>query len=333
MNEADPFRWQGPRTVSATISPTPARLREGTSFDDTMTGGGGADWLVAGFGDDRLSGGGRADTLAGGEGRDTLSGGAGSDLLDGGDGSDLLNGGAGNDLVVTGAGADRVVFGPGGGQDRVTDFTPGEDRLVLSGVAAEQMTARLLTLGSLSGLELRLATGESLFLESVGAVSAAQLGLAGSFAPGSVAPGTPFPPAPPPAGLPPTTTTVTGTAADDWLSGTAGADLMLGGAGADELQGLGGNDVIRGGLGWDALRGGAGADTFVFARGDAGDWIRDFAPGADRLRLEGIAASEVVQAAETRWGIAGIKLAFGAGDEVFLEGVLAPLAGPDLVFA
>jgi serralysin len=80
----------------------------GTSDNDTLTGGEGNDSLSGLALSDRLSGRGGNDTLSGGTGNDrllgeaeddSLSGGAGNDNLDGGVGSDTLFGGAGNDTL------------------------------------------------------------------------------------------------------------------------------------------------------------------------------------------------------------------------------------------
>ena len=84
---------------------------DGTSRDDEIRGRGGADTLLGRGGDDRL----RGD-----EGNDTLEGGAGDDRLRGDKGDDLLTGGDGRD---------RFIFNREGGDDTVTDFTDGEDRL------------------------------------------------------------------------------------------------------------------------------------------------------------------------------------------------------------
>jgi hypothetical protein len=119
----------------------------------------------------------------------------------------------------------------------------------------------------------------------------------------------------------------------DELRGGGGADTLLGGAGVDDLQGLGGDDVLRGGPGHDGLTGGAGSDVFAFARGDGPDWVVDYQPGADRIRLEGIAAASVTQTVETRFGMVGLELSLGGGDEIFLQGLSAPLPLSDLVFA
>lgn len=107
----------------------------GKAGDDMLFGGSGSDTIDSGEGDDVLSGGkGReeswllnsstalnSDTLHGGDGDDLLLGMAGADLLDGGEGNDVLSGGGGRDTFVFEA-----------GHDRITDFSLGIDRLLLS---------------------------------------------------------------------------------------------------------------------------------------------------------------------------------------------------------
>jgi serralysin len=71
-----------------------------------------------------------------------LWGHGGDDLLYGGDGHDLLYGDSGRDILIGGVGRDRFVFNAAHAitgdpdtnwrqADKVTDFTPGEDRLVI----------------------------------------------------------------------------------------------------------------------------------------------------------------------------------------------------------
>ena len=72
---------------------------------------------------DRLLGDNAANSLWGRAGNDTLSGRAGDDTLDGGPGADLLNGGRGTDTFV---------FHFDDGDDTISDFTDGEDRIDLS---------------------------------------------------------------------------------------------------------------------------------------------------------------------------------------------------------
>ena len=79
-----------------------------------------------------MFGNGGSDKLCGEEGNDTLNGGKGDDYLIGGLGNDILNGGIGRD---------RFVLTAGSGSDLITDFTKGEDLLVLgSGLTFAQLS-------------------------------------------------------------------------------------------------------------------------------------------------------------------------------------------------
>jgi serralysin len=107
----------------------------GLAGTDTLNGDGGIDRLNGGLGNDSLVGNAGNDTLDGGDGNDTLNGGVDNDTLGGGDGNDTLNGGAGVDLLTGGPGSDTFVFataaqsGTGTTRDRITDFTPLEDKI------------------------------------------------------------------------------------------------------------------------------------------------------------------------------------------------------------
>jgi Ca2+-binding RTX toxin-like protein len=125
-----------------------------------MHGGDGDDWLTGAWGSDTLFGGAGDDTLEGGAGDDMLVAGTGANLLEGGwgndtlvgvtlddqgrdiGGADTLNGGEGADLLILGdgdlahggEGADTFVLGDwmrGDDPARITDFAPGEDRILL----------------------------------------------------------------------------------------------------------------------------------------------------------------------------------------------------------
>ncbi|MEM6758656.1 MAG: calcium-binding protein [Pseudomonadota bacterium] len=111
---------------------------EGNGGDDTLFGEGGNDHLTGGRSNDTLLGGNNNDTLEGGDQRDSLDGETGADVLLGGRGNDTMIGGAGHDTLngqrgddeLTGdAGADVFLFRNNGGDDVITDFGNGADRL------------------------------------------------------------------------------------------------------------------------------------------------------------------------------------------------------------
>ena len=115
----------------------------GESAKDRING---ADNKVGGGDEERIYGMGGNDRIHAKTGRDELHGGGGNDLLDGGDGRDSMFGDGGNDKLVFethlelgegGAGADRFIIRTITNQAStpasvvITDFTPGEDTLVL----------------------------------------------------------------------------------------------------------------------------------------------------------------------------------------------------------
>ncbi|AUH32724.1 CAP domain-containing protein [Paracoccus tegillarcae] len=122
----------------------------GENGDDRLSGGSGNDYIVGGNGNDvmrgddghdRMLGQGGHDNMAGGNGNDIIRGHWGNDRLDGGAGNDQLfggqmrdwlDGGPGDDRLWGEAGPDNFVFrGSDIGRDRVMDFQPGQDRLMI----------------------------------------------------------------------------------------------------------------------------------------------------------------------------------------------------------
>lgn len=100
---------------------------------DVIAAGAGSDRAEGGIGNDRIDGQGGNDGLLGQGGADTLFGRAGNDTLWGGAGNDLLNGGGGADALFGGGGNDVFVFGTRDGlNDRIMDFTEGQDRIRVS---------------------------------------------------------------------------------------------------------------------------------------------------------------------------------------------------------
>lgn len=113
-------------------------LQIGTAGDDKITATGewamvfadaGNDEVMGSDGHDYLDGEAGNDVVTGGTGDDMVFGGEGNDTLDGGEGMDFLIGDAGDDIMTGGSGMDFFDFTSG--NDKVTDFTVGEDVLLL----------------------------------------------------------------------------------------------------------------------------------------------------------------------------------------------------------
>ena len=114
------------------IGASEADTMNGGAGNDTLRGAGGQDELRGDTGNDMIWGGGDDDFIVGGSGKDTLLGNLGDDTLFGGGGNDTLNGGRGDDTLTGGGGADRFVFKRDAGNDVITDFTDGTDKINLS---------------------------------------------------------------------------------------------------------------------------------------------------------------------------------------------------------
>ncbi|MEM8832250.1 MAG: hypothetical protein AAGE96_23305 [Cyanobacteria bacterium P01_G01_bin.19] len=138
-------------------------ILEGSENSDSIIGGNNNDILEGGAGNDTIAGGAGNDEIFGGVGNDVLSGEEGNDTIRGGVGENVLTGGEGNDVLTVrtdgnffrqgstltgGEGEDvfRSKFNQGDGDtvgqetfavNQITDFTPGEDRLVIQGLQAD----------------------------------------------------------------------------------------------------------------------------------------------------------------------------------------------------
>lgn len=123
---------------------------QGGTDADLILGGIGNDEMGGGSGNDEMFGGNDDDEMYGDDGEDRMFGGKGDDYLEGGDANDRMLGDGGDDILIGGAGRDNITGGLGADtflfenvsdsafgtseQDRIFDFTQGEDQIDLSGV-------------------------------------------------------------------------------------------------------------------------------------------------------------------------------------------------------
>ncbi|MCB1358206.1 MAG: M10 family metallopeptidase C-terminal domain-containing protein [Maritimibacter sp.] len=330
----------------------------GLAGDDRIHGRLGADRLIGGAGDDRISGGAQSDRIEAGDGDDTVVGGAGQDLVDLGAGADLfrddgqgayygndvIDGGAGDDrieigngddVVTGGTGADVFVFGRVStqvGENRITDFTPGEDALEIADArfsTLEDLVARFAVYSDGTDTVVKLDNMGWVTLDGIDgrAIDGVQdapdrIVVRGSKAADSLLGGTPF------------DARMKGRSGADDLYGRDGDDVLKGGAGADWLYGGAGDDRLVDGGGKDVLIGGDGADVFRLKADGKTDRIRDFEPGTDCIDLSRTGAAgmrdlDIVDRGAHRTEIwvdderilvqvaDGTDHAFGAGDFLF----------------
>ena len=256
--------------------------------------------FVAGYGDDIVGGNAAANHLQGRDGNDGLWGSSGDDVLEGGRGNDRLNGGPGSDTFV---------FTPGHGNDTITDFESGTDRIDL---------ADFIRLHSIDDVSITRNEADTLIdLSGYQGGTIKLAGFTGTLTASDFR----------------LLILIEGTPADDTLTGGPGNEVLEGGAGADRLDGGdgmdwieyglsdagvtvnlrdgtgegghaegdviadvenirgsgygdtlsgddgvnhlmggGGNDVLSGGAGADRLDGGAGVDWVSYQDSDAGVW-------------------------------------------------------------
>jgi Ca2+-binding RTX toxin-like protein len=325
VERVDPAVLPGGLTVHRLLGTAAAMS---SPSDDRLSGGAGADWIVAGGGNDDIEGGDGPDVLYGEQGHDRVNGGAQDDQI-GGDNLGFLRATAANhgDDVLSGEGGDDLIFG-NGGNDVVdggegSDVLFGDDELPF---VATPHGSDLLRGGPGNDLLFGNGCADHLYGQQGDDVLAGGVGndqlmggdgddqLYGDAAPAAVEKpamrivvrdtqfGTVLLRAPAPDELVPPRSS---TDADD--------DVLVGGAG---------NDQLSGGAGDDRLEGGIGADVYCRALGEGHDVIRDSPEGSgtaeiDVLRLDAtLAASRTVA---TRLG-EDLVLRWSQSDSVLIKG-------------
>jgi serralysin len=100
-----------------------------------------------------------------------LLGNAGANRLEGRGGADLVEGRGGADTLLGGDGADSFVLRRGDGFDRIEDFAPGFDRLVLTGFAGTAAEVLAGAVAQAGGTRIDLGGGDGLFLAGIAKAS------------------------------------------------------------------------------------------------------------------------------------------------------------------
>ena len=281
----------------------------GEAGQDELYGGDGDDYFDAGSGDDRLEGGQGNDQLSGGAGNDQLTGGAGNDIYvySAGDGSDVIdNLGGGVDWLLFGGGLtqDKLTFGRdgddlviytdvAGDEIHVQDWFKGEDHQIDyiqpdggTGISAASITEQVNNAGDPDG-----GTDQNYEQTIVGTDSSEQV-VGGN-----------------------NRDLLQGLSGDDQLFGLAGDDRLEAGAGNDYLNGGSGDDIQLGGAGNDQLGGDTGNDQLV---GGEGNDMYIFKPGAGLDVIDN-------QGGGTDWiiftnGLSADKLTFfKSGDDLLIK--------------
>jgi Ca2+-binding RTX toxin-like protein len=298
----------------------------GSAFNDSLTGGDGANTLDGGAGDDLLDGAGGIDTVSyasastgvtvslalqgaaqatGGAGLDTLkgfenlTGSAFNDQLNGDGGANVIVGGLGNDTIEGGLGNDTL--DGGGGVDMLSYYHAAAGVTVDLTLTTAQNTgaARIDTLshfqelhGSLYDDVLRAGAGAHTVASYAGAdLFYIDNGAAGAYDGGAGIDTLSFAKATSAvkASLATTAVQTTGIGSMSF----ANFEAVVGTAYADSLTGSGLANTLTGGGGADTLVGGAGADVFRYLLASdstvaASDLINDFQHGIDKVNLTAI---------------------------------------------
>ncbi|MDF1878942.1 hypothetical protein JHD46_04735, partial [Sulfurimonas sp. SAG-AH-194-C20] len=177
----------------------------GTTYNDSFSGGSGADEFYGREGD---------DSFAGKSGADTLYGEDGDDIIDGGSDNDELFGGIGDDTLIGGTGDDIIDGGTNAGDRDVADYTSAETKISLD-LDNSQVIGDDTGTDTITNVEVILATNYEDTLIGDDGVNV----LDGRGA----------------------NDTIIGQGGDDTLIGYSGGDTINGGLGSDLL--IGGSDV------------------------------------------------------------------------------------------
>jgi Ca2+-binding RTX toxin-like protein len=235
--------------------------------NDTVFGGDGKDILDGGIGDDSIDAGDGNDDVAGGDGLDSITGGDGADTIDGGLGNDDINGMSGFDSLIGGEGDDTL---RGGANGDIVAGDLGND--LIEGNSGDD------TLNGGDGSDqIHGGSGNDVIEGDAG------------------------------------TDLLNGQSGNDAINGGSEGDTILGGSGKDTLSGGTENDTVRGQSGDDILFGGGGADSLDGGDGDdLIDGVGTFAFISDVSVTEGDTGSQsaTLTVSLTQPTITGLMISF-----------------------
>lgn len=119
--------------VLRVIGDRAANVLVGGAAGDSFLAGAGNDVIRTGLGANHADGGAGNDRILGGDHGDTLIGGAGNDVIHGAHDTDLMSGGSGSDRFIF-RDVEELFANTVAGDDRITDFTRGQDIIDLSDI-------------------------------------------------------------------------------------------------------------------------------------------------------------------------------------------------------
>ncbi len=199
----------------------------------------------------------------------SIVGGSGDDSLSGGADADTLNGSKGNDTLIGGAGNDVFIYQSGQGNDVISDYAAGQDKIIISSDFTSSLNDSNVILKVGNG-SIKINNGVKKLISITDSDGNVASLLYGSKA----------------------KDTLIGSNSKDSIYGNDGNDLIDGGKGADFIEGGVGADTIIGGKGKDTLSGGKGKNVFIYNNGDGKDTITDY-KSTDSLQINGSYSTQV----------------------------------------
>lgn len=220
----------------------------------------------------------------------------------GSDKANSIKGGKGADTLTGGKGNDIFIYSSGDGNDVITDYTAGQDKIKITGSKITKTSVNgsdvILAVGS-GNIKIKNGKGKKLSLYNnsssltntviggsktitvnnstkspvtvsadVTTIDASKRSTAVKITGNTKA------------------NTIKGSSSKDTIYDGNGNDSILGNSGNDKLYGDAGNDTLNGGKGNDTLTGGAGKDVFFFASSEGNDVITDYTTTqGDLIRL------------------------------------------------